>query len=449
MNFKGFRGKFCLSQVLAGCLLLCAVFPIMAADWVVVYAGQLLAVPGKDVQSKRSIVIKDGLVQEVRKGDVTAKDIDMSRQDTLTIHDLSGYFVLPGLIDGHVHLTDEWSARSKLDAVEFSTARIALEAAVHARRTLMTGITTVRDLGGNRDAIIALRDVINHGDLPGPRIFAAGNMISPSGGPGDFLGYNSRVTTALRDTSAVCDGPADCRRAVREQVMWGADVIKLTATGAVTSESNSGTGQLFFDDELKAIVDTAHQLGRRVTAHAHGAEGIKAALRAGVDSIEHGTFTDGEAIRLFLTTGAYLIPTLLPGRIVLELAADPNSFMADSVREKSMQVAPQSMQHFSRAFKAGVNVAFGSDSGVGKHGDNLRELLLLVEGGMTPEQAIVAATVGCADNMGMLDKLGSIIPGAYADIIAVDGNPLVSIKELLDVDFVMKEGILYKAASGH
>lgn len=418
--------------------------PAHASEWAIVQAGSLLAEPSGTVETERSVVIRDGRIHVVVEGYIDATDIDLAENDTVIVHDLSALFVLPGFIDGHVHLTGEWSNRSRLEAVEFSAARVALEGAIYANRTLMTGITTVRDLRGNSDAIFALRDVINAGRLPGPRILAAGGMISPTGGHGDVHGYNRQVMAVLRDAASVCNGPDDCRRAVREQVLRGADLIKLASTGGVTSEADSGTGQLFTEDELVAIVDAAHQLGRRVTAHSHGADGIKAALRSGVDSIEHGTSTDDEAIRLFLKSGAYLVPTLLPGRVVLEMAFDENSFMSPAVREKSLQVAPQAMQSFTRAYKAGVKVAFGSDSGVGRHGDNLRELLLLAEAGLTPQEVIVAATMGSAENLGMTDTLGSITVGKHADLIALRGDPLVSIEAVLDVSFVMKDGRAYK-----
>jgi imidazolonepropionase-like amidohydrolase len=415
-----------------------------ASEWVVIHAGQLLAVPGTPAKRQQSVVVRDGRIVDVRPGYVRSDELDRAPDDSLVVHDLSRHFVLPGFIDGHVHLTGEWSAVYKLEQVEHPAARTALKAAVYARRTLLTGITTVRDLRGESDAIFSLRDLIESGELPGPRIVAAGGMITPSGGHGDVHGYSAAVTALLRDTSAICNGADDCRRAVREQVLRGADVIKLAATGGVTSATDSGTDQLFFDDELEAIVETAHLLGRRVTAHAHGPRGIKSALRAGVDGIEHGTFVDAESVALFLERDAWLVPTLLPARVVMELAAEPGSFLPVEVRDKTAEVAPLAMQGFARAHAAGVRIAFGSDSGVGKHGDNLRELVLMVEAGMTPAEAIVAATLGGAANLGMADLLGSVETGKYADLIAIDGDPLESIRDVLDVAFVMKEGRAYK-----
>jgi imidazolonepropionase-like amidohydrolase len=265
-----------------------------------------------------------------------------------------------------------------------------------------------------------------------------------TGGHGDGTqGYRDDVAAVLK-SPAVCNGPADCRRAVREQVRRGADHIKLTATGGVLSNTAAGLGQQFMDDELAAIVAAAHAMGRKVTAHAHGVDGINAALRAGVDSIEHGTYLDDESTRLFRKTGAYLVPTLLAGETVVAWAKDPNTFLLPPQRDKALKVGPAMRDMAAKAKKAGVNVAFGTDSGVSRHGENAREFALMVAAGFTPMEAISAATLGAAANMGKRETLGSLEPGRYADIVAVRGDPLADVRELESVDFVMKEGVVYK-----
>jgi imidazolonepropionase-like amidohydrolase len=232
---------------------------------------------------------------------------------------------------------------------------------------------------------------------------------------------------------------------VREQVRRGADHIKLTATGGVLSNTAAGLGQQFEDDELKAIVDAAHKLGRKVTAHAHGTEGINAALRAGVDSIEHGSFLDDESISLFKKKGAYLVPTILAGATTAKWADDPDSFLLPPQRAKAKEVAGKIQEAARRAHRAGVKIAFGTDTGVSRHGDNAQEFPLLVAAGMTPMEAIRAATVAAADHLGKSDVLGTVQPGKFGDLIGVDGDPTKDANELLDVDFVMKEGIAYKS----
>ena len=353
-------------------------------------------------------------------------------------------YVLPGLIDGHVHITSEGNPKSRLQRVEMTAADRAMAGAGFAHKTLMAGFTTVRDVGASRDAIYALRDGIKRGDVAGPRIFASGSSISVTGGHGDGTqGYTDDIAQVLH-SSGVCDGVGDCRRAVREQVRRGADHIKLTATAGVLSNTAAGLEQQFFEDELKAIMDTAHSMGRKVTAHAHGVNGINAALRAGVDSIEHGTYLDDESIRLFKRNNAFLIPTILAGVTVAEWAEDPDSFLLPPQRAKAAEVGPRMIDMARRAHRGGVKIAFGTDSGVSKHGENAREFGLLVEAGMTPVEAIRAATVVGAENLGKSDILGSLEPGKYGDLIAVSGDPTTDVSELLDVDFVMKEGVVYK-----
>lgn len=416
-----------------------------AAEIVLVHAGHLLAVPGERVQSQRTVVIRDGRVAEILRGYADAGDIGASAADAVTVHDLRDHFVLPGLIDGHVHLTHEQNPRGRLDRVELSDADYALMGAGYARKTLLAGFTTVRDVGARRRAaIFALRDAIERGDVIGPRVFASGSTISVTGGHGDGTqGYRDDVADLIAHTG-ICNGAGDCRRAVRDQVRSGADHIKLTATAGVLSNTDAGLEQQFTTDELEAVIATAHSMNRRVTAHAHGVQGINAALRAGVDSIEHGSYLDDESIRLFRKNGAYLVPTLLAGVTVAEWAADPDSFLLPPQRHKAAQVGPAMVAMARRAHAGGVQIAFGTDSGVSAHGENAREFLLLVEAGMTPAEAIYAATVAGAANLGQSDRLGTLEPGKHADLVAVDGDPTEDPRELLDVDFVMRAGVAYK-----
>ncbi|MEO1013964.1 MAG: amidohydrolase family protein [Pseudomonadota bacterium] len=416
----------------------------LADDLTIVYAGTLLAQPGEQPLENQTIIIRNGLFDRVAAGQLTVAEAGAGAEDDVTVYDLSDMFVMPGLIDGHVHLTGELGPKQKLAHVERSDPDVAMVAAGHAKKTLMAGFTTVRDVGAaGGDAIFALRDGVARGDVVGPRIFASGSTISPTGGHGQRHGYRADVMHALH-SSGVCDGADACRKAVRRQVRRTADHIKLVATGGVLSETAAGTGQQFFEDELGAIMETAHSLGRKVTAHAHGASGINAALRAGVDSIEHGTFANDESFALFKEKGAYLVPTILAGVTVAEIADNPNSFFPKPIQEKAKRVGPQIIDMVRRAHAAGVPIAFGTDTGVSKHGENAREFVLLVEAGLTPMEAIAAATVKIADNMDKSDVLGTVEPGKYGDLVAVYGDPLSDISELLDVDFVMKEGVAYK-----
>ena len=419
--------------------------PAQAADVAIVHAGRLLADARSDVRTNQSIIIRDGKVAAIMPGFVDAAAAGVTAEDNVSIHNLKSMFVMPGLIDGHVHITSENNPQGRLQTVQMSDPDRAIAAAGFARKTLMAGFTTVRDVGARGgDAVFALRDGIRRGDVIGPRVYASGSTISVTGGHGDGTqGYRDDIAHVLASTG-VCDGVGDCRRAVREQVRRGADHIKLTSTAGVLSNTSAGLEQQFFEDELKAIMDTAHSMGRRVTAHAHGVQGINAALRAGVDSIEHGTYLDKESIRLFKRNGAYLVPTLLAGATVVEWAEDPKSFLTPPQRAKAAIVGPRMVDMARRAHSGGVKIAFGTDSGVSAHGDNAREFALMVEAGMTPKEAIISATINIADNMGKLEELGTLEEGKHGDLIAVNGNPLTDITELEDVDFVMKAGVAYK-----
>jgi len=403
-----------------------------------VEAGRLLADPSNGVvQRDKTLVIRGNQVVEVRDGFVG----DASQGKVV---DLRQAFVLPGLIDSHVHLTGQQNPNSRLEEVTLSDADQAMVGARYARRTLMAGFTTVADLGASNEAIFALRNAVKTGDVPGPRIIASGSSVSIHGGHGDINGYRDDVMHLLSSES-ICSGPEDCMRAVRTQVRAGADIIKITATGGVLSNTAAGLGQQFSDPELTAIVDSAHRMGRQVTAHAHGVDGINAFLRAGGDSIEHGTYLDDQSIRLFKSNGAWLVPTLLAGDFVARIASGPDNFFTPAQTAKALEAGPKMLDMARRAHEGGVKIAFGTDSGVSAHGDNAQEFALLVRAGLTPLEAIQAATVGAAEHLRIGNEAGKIAPGMPADIVAVSGDPLSDVTELERMKFVMKSGVVYRA----
>ncbi len=399
-----------------------------------IHAGEVLAVPGKTPLVNQTIIVVDGKIEDIQDGFLEAGELD-------TIIDLSNSFVLPGMIDSHVHLRGEWSPNSRLEGATLESGDIAINTVVNARKTLMAGFTAVQDVGGPPE-VFAVRRAINAGKIPGPHIKASGNAVSVTGGHGDAHGFREDILDIFHSPT-VCDGVADCRRAVRKAVKRGADVIKITATGGVLSNTNAGTGQQFFDDELAAIVETATKMGRKVTAHAHGKDGIDAALKAGVSSIEHGTYLDRETAALFKKHNATLVPTVLAGMTVVDWAENYN-FLPPNSAKKALEVGPQMQDMLRIAWENGVNVAFGTDTGVSRHGDNAQEFKYMIKAGMTEMEAIKAATVIAANHIGMGDKIGSLENGKAADLIAVDSSPLDNIEELLDVDFVMKGGVVYK-----
>lgn len=406
------------------------------AETVFVQAGKLLADPatGK-VETAKTLVLENGKVTKIVDGYVA--------EPGGKVVDLKDSFVLPGLIDSHVHLTHEQSPNSRLNAVTRGPADEAMVGAGFARKTLMAGFTTVADLGADNKAIFALRDGIKRGDVPGPRIIAAGSAVSIHGGHADVNGYSEEVMHVLRPTS-VCSGADDCRRATREQVWLGADIIKITATGGVLSNTAAGLSQQFSDEELKAIVDAAHRMGRKVTAHAHGLDGINSFLRAGGDSIEHGTYLDNDSIALFKKNGAYLVPTLMAGDFVYRIASGPNNFLTPNQTAKALEAGPKMLAMARRAHEGGVKIAFGTDTGVSAHGDNAGEFALLVKAGLTPLEAIQTATVNAADHFSLSSEIGSLAPGKAADLIAVKGDPLSDVTVLRDVTSVIKGGVVYK-----
>ncbi|MEI8646420.1 amidohydrolase family protein [Pseudoalteromonas sp. Hal056] len=412
------------------------------AQTMLIYAGKVLVGTEQDVKEQQTLVIEDSKIAAIKAGYLTKQQLNLSDADII---DLKNQMVLPGLIDMHVHVTFERDA--KRNPHQWTTeyeADFALRSLKYLQRTVDAGFTSVRDLGSSYQVIFPLKRAVERGDIVGPRIFAAGDMITPTGGHGDMHGYRRDITKATEGGGlGVCDGADDCTRAVRDVIKSGADVIKITATGGVLSNTGAGVNQQFTDEELSAIVNTAHHLGRKVTAHAHGTEGIKAALRAGVDSIEHGSFLDKDTVKLFKKQDAYLVPTLLAGATVKEeVLNNPN--MPKAIADKVEVVAPKMEASFKLALKNNVKIAFGTDSGVSKHGDNAKEFELLVKYGMTPKQAIKSATVEAAKLLGQSESLGDLSVGKQADIISVNMNVLDNISELSQVQFVMKGGKVLK-----
>lgn len=402
-----------------------------------IHAGRLIAVPGKAVRGASTIIVDNGRITAVQDGFVAPAA-------GASVVDLRSRTVLPGLIDSHVHLASDRGGEAGLLAWAREEPQMnALEAQMNGMKTLRAGFTTVRNLGDD-GATLALREAIKRGWVQGPRIVDAASSISTTGGHMDGRGgLNDDLVAHLPAPENLCDSVETCRKVVRRQIDRGADVIKLATTGGV----NSGTGLAtrMFEDEARALVQTAHAYGRKVAVHAHGADGIKLALRSGADSIEHGTVMDDEVLRLFRQSGAYYVPTLSTVNGYLErIAANPNAYAPDVRRQIDWRIGITG-KSLQRASPAGGKIAFGTDAGVSKHGRNADEFELMVQHGMPAAEAIKAATVNAADLLGLAQETGTIEPGKSADIIAVAGDPLQDVRVLKTVDFVMARGEVVKA----
>ena len=422
-------------RMIAAALLLTSAPLAAATTWI--HAGRLMDVPGKPVRGPSTIIIENGRVVEVRDG--FAEPPAATR-----VVDLKDKYVLPGLIDSHVHLSSDRGGEAELVAFMREEPQMnALEAQMNGMKTLRAGFTTVRNLG-DEGATLALREAIARGWVQGPRIIDAAMSISTTGGHMDGRGgLNDDLVARLPEPENLCDSVETCRKVVRRQIDRGADVIKFATTGGV----NSGTGLAtrMFEDEARALVETAHAYGRKVAVHAHGADGIKLALRAGADSIEHGTVMDDEIIRTMARQGTYYVPTLSTVNGYLErLAANPNAYEPSVKRQIDWRIGITG-QSLKRAYPAGVKIAFGTDAGVSKHGRNADEFELMVKWGMPTVEAIKAATVNAADLLGLAGEVGTIEPGKSADIIAVAGDPLADVKMLKQVGFVMARGDIIKS----
>ncbi|NHZ34334.1 metal-dependent hydrolase family protein [Massilia rubra] len=412
--------------------------------------GRLLDVKTGAWRDKVSIVIEDGVIKSVGPMSAGAgAGANADANPTAGRVDLSAHSCLPGLIDMHVHLTGETQKQADAlrDAISLNPADHAYRSVVFAERTLKAGFTTVRDLGASDGLNVSLKRAIAAGSIPGPRMFTSGKSIATTGGHADPTNnFSQRLSHALGTpgpNEGVVNSAEGAREAVRARYKEGADLIKVTATGGVLSQARNGQNAQYTEDELRAIVSTAKDYGFRVAAHAHGTEGIKRALRAGIDSIEHGTIMDDDTIALFKKHGAWYVPTMSAGRYVADKARDPD-YYSPLVRPKAAAIGPQIQATFARAYKAGVKIAFGTDAGVFPHGENAKEFAYMVEAGMAPLEAIRAATLNAAALLDQGTRLGSVEPGYAADIIAVAGDPLRDIALLQQVRFVMKDGVVYK-----
>ena len=350
---------------------------------------------------------------------------------------------MPGLMDMHVHIENQTSPTRYVDGFRDNEADVAYKALPYAQITLMAGFTTVRHMGGS-GVNIALRNAINNGLVVGPRIYTAGKSIAPTGGHADPTnGVKRELMGDPGPDQGVINGPYDARKAVRQAVKYGSDVIKVTATGGVLSVARDGSAPQFQQDELEAVVETAKDFGIHVAAHAHGDEGMKRAVKAGIHSIEHGTLMTEETMDMMIKAGTWLVPTVTAGMSAAEYAKIPG-YYPPVVRDKAMRIGAQIQDTFARAYKKGVKIAFGTDAGVFPHGDNYREFVYMTEVGMPNLEAIQAATLNAAVMMGIEDKLGTLEAGKLADIVAVNGNPDQEIKVMKEVIFVMKDGKIFK-----
>jgi imidazolonepropionase-like amidohydrolase len=401
---------------------------------IVIHAGHVLDVKSGKMLADQTLVIENGKIVSV--GPAGAK----AASDVLRI-DLPNATILPGLIDAHTHLT--MNPSFGYETLAISVPREALIGAKNARLTLLAGFTTVRNVGASGFSDVALRDAINDGDVTGPRILASGPALGITGGHCDnnMLPFEYHVTD-----DGVADGIAAVQHKVRENIKYGADVIKICATGGVLSLGDNPQASQYTLEEMKAIVADAHRLGRKVAAHAHGAEGIRWASEAGVDSIEHGSYIDDAAIAMMKEHGTYLVPTLYLGDWMLDNAG--LTHLPAPLLAKAQVIVPVARKNIAHAFASGVKVAFGTDAAVYPHGMNAHEFAVMVKLGLTPLQAIQAATVNAADLLGWSGKVGTLEPGAWADIVAVDGDPLKDVTALEKVKFVMKGGEVVKNEYG-
>lgn len=417
--------------------LYCAVASVKAATYI--QASKVIPANSDKVLSDVTLVIDGNKITEVRDGFVEGASDDQ------TIN-LRGYTLMPGLMDMHTHITSQQSGmQGYLERFTLNEADYALKGVGYARKTLMAGFTTVRNLGDGYNESVALRKAINKGTITGPRIFTSAKSIATTGGHADPT--NGRAKHLMGDPGprdGVINGVAEARKAVRQRYKDGADLIKITATGGVLSVAKSGQNPQFMDDELKAIVDTAKDYGMTIAVHAHGKEGMERAIKAGVTSIEHGTYMDKHTFGLMKKHGTYFVPTIMAGNWVAE-KAKIDGFFPELVRPKAAKIGPIMQQTFAKAYKAGVNIAFGTDSGVSAHGDNGLEFVLMVEAGMKPIDAIRSATYHGSKLLGVDSQLGTIEAGKLADLVAVKGDPLQDIAVMQNIAFVMKDGQVYKS----
>lgn len=425
------------SALLAAGLALAVATPASSED-VVIHAGHLIDGVSRAPRDKVSIIIHDDRIVSIEAGFVTP--------DGARVIDLSSATVLPGLIDCHVHLSGQFDGGNPVaEAVTETSFDSAVRSTAYARNTLLSGFTSVRDVGAEMAPIVALKNAIQKGIVAGPRMWVAGPPLGPTGGHGDPMNGFDPALSHPGWKDSIVDSPDDARRIVRELRRGGVDLIKIMPSGGVLSIGDDPNQQLMTDEEIKAVIDTAHALGLKVAAHAHGKKAIDAAVRLGVDSIEHGSYADAESYKLMKQHGTYLVPTLLVAQTVFDIAKAHPEQLNPSSAKKALDVAPRVRANLHAAYLAGVKIAFGTDQGLAPHGTNAKEFALMVAAGMKPMDAIIAATGSAADLIGDTQDIGLIQPGRFADIVAVNDDPLTDITVLEHIKFVMKGGVIYKA----
>ena len=425
------RGVVSVLLVLACCA------AAAAASDIVIHAGRLIDGVSKTPRGNVSILIHDDRIVSVTDGFTTPAGAQ--------VIDLSHATVLPGLIDCHVHITDQFDGGNPIaEAVTRTRFDQAVRSTTYARNTLLAGFTSVRDVGAYTDVVVALKKAIAAGIVEGPRMWVSGMPLGPTGGHNDYSnGLDPEISNPVWQQNIV-NSPEDARRIVRQLHKDGVDLIKIMPSGGVLSIGDNPKLQLMADDEIAEVVRTAHALGMKVAAHAHGVGAINAAVRLGVDSIEHGTYGDKESYKLMKEHGTYLVPTMLIGQAVADVARTHPEQLNPSSAKKALETVPRMQQNLHDAYHAGVKIAFGTDQGLVPHGQNAKEFPLMVKAGMAPMDAIIASTGSAADLIGDTADIGSVRPGRYADIVAVDGDPLADITILEHVAFVMKGGVVYK-----
>jgi imidazolonepropionase-like amidohydrolase len=406
------------------------------AQRTLIHCGTLIDGKNKQTQSQVTVVVKDNKIISVDKGFTAAAGDDK-------VIDLRSKTVMPGLIDMHVHLENETSKDQLVKRFTQNEADIAFQSTIYAKKSLMAGFTTVRDCGGT-GVNVALRNAVNAGIIVGPRIFAAGKSIATTGGHADPTnGSRKDLQGDPGPKEGVINGPDEARQAVRQRYKDGSDFIKITATGGVLSVAKDGSGPQFTQEEVDAIVQAAKDYGFHTAAHAHGPEGMKRAVLAGITTIEHGTLMTDEVMELMKQKGTYHVPTIIAGRSAAEYAKIPG-YYHPLVVPKAIEIGSKIQENFAKAYKKGVKIAFGTDAGVFPHGENAKEFGYMVEGGMPAIEALLSAMQNNANILGMGEKIGSIEKDKLADIVAVDGDPTKDIKTMLSVKFVMKDGVIYK-----
>ena len=409
---------------------------VVSAQDTYLHCGSIVNTQSGKIESEKTIVVSKNKIKSIEKGYITGSDNDV-------VIDLKEKIILPGFIDMHVHMESEYNGESYIKEFISNEADIALESTVYAKRTLMAGFTTVRDLGGT-GVNISLRNAINKGFVEGPRIYTSGMALATTGGHADPT--NGRKRTLMGDPGpkdGVVNSVEDGKKAVRQRYKNGADVIKITATGGVLSVAKSGHNPQFTLEEIQSITSTAKNYGMSVAAHAHGDEGMKLAILGGVNTIEHGSFMSEETMALMIAKNCYLIPTISAGKQVAEKAKEPG-FFPPVVAKKALDIGPKHQATMTKAYKKGVPMGFGTDAGVFPHGKNAIEFAYLLDAGIPVKESLKAATITNALLLGMSEELGQLKEGFYADIIAVDENPMKNVKTLQNVDFVMKNGVVYK-----